>query len=399
MPGGEPGRYRWVVVGVATAANALAWAPRSSFALVYVAMLDAFAWGRGPTALGYSLSWVGFMVSGPVVGWLQDRWGARVVVALGGLVLGAGLALTGQVTTRPQYYLAFGLLGGAGIAGILIPSTTLVARWFVRARGTAMGVLSTGGSLATMAFYPLVAWLILALGWRGALVAFGGIVAAATAAVTLLYREPPAAAPDAPAAPATPGQAWTLPRALASPRLWAAFSMMVLGTIGFQIMATHQVAHAVDRGFRPATVVWVFAFGAGAMVIGNLAGGWLSDRVGRGGVFALGSLIAVAGIGCLAAVRGPGDVLLLVLYTASGVGLGMRIAQLAAIPADVFAGPSLGAILGVVQAGGGVGGAIGPFVGGWLFDLTGSYDLAFLTAALAIGGSAVAAWLAARPSR
>ena len=72
-------------------------------------------------------------------------------------------------------------------------------------------------------------------------------------------------------------------------------------------------------------------------------------------------------------------------------------AQLSAIPADVFAGPHLGTILGVVQAGGGLGGAIGPFLGGWLFDVTGSYGLAFLTAAGAVAGSGVAAWFAARP--
>src|SRR6185295_5424426 len=123
----------------------------------------------------------------------------------------------------------------------------------------------------------------------------------------------------------------------------------------------------------------------------------LSDRVGRGWVFALGSAIAVAGIACLALTRGPGDLLLLAMYTASGVGFGMRIAQLSAIPADVFSGRELGAILGVVQAGGGLGGAIGPVLGGWLFDVTGSYRLAFTAAAVAIAGSAVAAWLAARP--
>src|SRR5204862_130768 len=82
----------------------------------------------------------------------------------------------------------------------------------------------------------------------------------------------------------------------------------------------------------------------------------------------------------LAVVRGPNDVPLLLLYTMSGFGFGMRIAQLSAIPADVFAGPHLGAILGVVQAGGGLGGAVGPFVGGWLFDVTGSYRLAFMAA-------------------
>jgi MFS family permease len=174
--------------------------------------------------------------------------------------------------------------------------------------------------------------------------------------------------------------------------------MTALGVIGYQIMATHQVAHAVDRGFQQATVVWMFAFGAGCMMVGNLLGGWLSDTFGRGRVFVLGSIVAIVGIGCLAALRGPQDWWLLLVYTASGFGFGMRIAQLSTIPADVFAGPHLGAILGVVQAGGGLGGAIGPFVGGWLFDVTGSYGLAFLTACVAVAGSAVAAWFAARPA-
>ena len=163
--------------------------------------------------------------------------------------------------------------------------------------------------------------------------------------------------------------------------------MTALGVIGFQIMATHQVAHAVDRGFLQSTVVWLFALG-----------GWLSDRVGRGGVFVLGTVVAIAGIGCLALIRGPQDIVLLVVYTLSGFGFGMRIAQLSTIPADVFDGPHLGAILGVVQSGGGLGGAIGPFLGGWLFDVTGSYRLAFLAACVAVAGSAVAAWFAARPA-
>ena len=396
---------RWTVVGVSTGVNALAWGARSTFALFYVAMLEEFAWGRGPTALGYSLSWLGFVVFAPVAGWLSDRWGTRTVVTVGGVILGVALALTGQVTSLAQYYLCFGVLGAAGIAGMLIPSTTIVTRWFVRSRGTAMGVLSAGGPGSAVAFYPLNAWLIASLGWRMALVAFGGIVAAATISLALLYREPPANE-DRPAggvdtrrSPDTrvASEAWTLRRALRSIRLWAAFAMTALGVIGFQIMATHQVAHAVDRDFRQDMVVWLFAFGAGCMMAGNLLGGWLSDRVGRGWVFVLGTVVAILGIGCLALIRGPQDLVLLVLYTVSGFGFGMRIAQLSTIPADVFSGPNLGAILGVVQAGGGLGGAIGPFLGGWLFDVTGSYRLAFVAACVAIAGSAVAAWFAARP--
>jgi MFS family permease len=86
---------------------------------------------------------------------------------------------------------------------------------------------------------------------------------------------------------------------------------------------------------------------------------------------------------------------LLLLYAASGFGFGMRIALLAAIPAELFAGRHLGAILGAANGGGGLGGFIGPFLGGWLFDVSGSYGLAFSVAALAVAGSAVAAWIAA----
>jgi MFS family permease len=77
----------------------------------------------------------------------------------------------------------------------------------------------------------------------------------------------------------------------------------------------------------------------------------------------------------------------------------MRIAQLSGIPADVFSGPHLGTILGVVQGGGGLGGAVGPFLGGWLFDITGSYALAFAAAGMVVAGSAVAARLAVRPGK
>ena len=77
---GETGPERWIVVGVSTAVNALAWGARSTFALFYVAILAEFAWGRGPTALGYSLSWLGFVVFAPVAGWLSDRWGTRTAI-------------------------------------------------------------------------------------------------------------------------------------------------------------------------------------------------------------------------------------------------------------------------------------------------------------------------------
>ena len=85
-------RYGWVVVAVSAIVNSLAWSVRSTFAAFYVALLGEFAWRRGEAALGYSLSWLLLLVFSPLAGWLYDRWGARLLVPAGGLLLGAALA-------------------------------------------------------------------------------------------------------------------------------------------------------------------------------------------------------------------------------------------------------------------------------------------------------------------
>ena len=389
--------YGWVVVGVSATVNSLAWSVRSTFAVFYVALLGEFAWRRGEAAIGYSLSWLLLIVFSPLAGWLYDRWGARLLVPAGGLFLGLALTLTGGVTTLWQYYLAFGVLGGAGIACIQVPAASIVGRWFIRSRGAAMGIISAGASASAIVFYPVNTYLIATFGWRTALVIFGLLVAVVTIPIAgLLYREPSDSrvgpAPDR--SPAGTGD-WTLGLALRSMPFWAVFLMWGFGVIGYQIVTTHQVAHALDRGFGAATLGWVFGLGGACTVAGNVIGGVLSDRWGREWVFALGSIIGIAGIACLGLIAGPGDLLLLLGYVASGVGFGMRISLLAAIPTDLFAGRNLGVILGAAQGGGGLGGFIGPFLGGWLFDVTGSYQIAFAVAARAIGASAVAAWVAA----
>lgn len=383
------------MVGVSATVNSLAWSVRSTFAVFYVALLSEFAWRRGDAAVGYSLSWLLLVVFSPLAGWLYDRWGARFLVPLGGALLGAALALTGQVTTLAGYYLAFGVLGAAGIACIQMPAAAIVSRWFERSRGTAMGIISAGSSASAIIFYPLNTWLVVTLGWRAAFGVFGAIVALVTIPLAaFLYREPPAGR-ETPPAPASTAGEWTFAMALRSVPFWAVFAMWGFGVIGYQIVTTHQVAHAADRGFDPVTLGWVFGFGGVCTVAGNLLGGWLSDHWGREWVFTVGSAIGIAGIGALAWLDGPDDRVLLLGYAASGVGFGMRISLLAAIPSDLFAGRHLGVILGGAHAGGGLGGFIGPFLGGWLFDVSGNYQTAFAAAALAIALSAVSTWIAA----
>lgn len=395
----RPG-YRWIIVAVSASSNSLAWSVRTTFALFYVALLGEFGWPRGQAALGYSLSWFLLIVFSPLAGWLHDRLGARATVAAGGLLLGAGVLLTGRVHALWQYYLAFGVLGAAGIALIMMPTAAVTSGWFTTRRGSALGIISAGASASAFIFYPLNAWLIQTLGWRAAMGAYGVLIALAVAPAAALLSPPrlPGDPPrrDRAATTAPEGPEWTLAAALRTRQLWAAFAMWGFGVIGYQIMMTHQVAHALDRGFRPATVAWIFGLSGLFTTLGNLAGGALSDSWGRARVFGLGSLIAVAGIAAFAQLAGADDLPRLMIYAVAGFGFGMRISLLSAIPADLFRGPSFGAILGVINGGGGLGGLLGPSLGGYLFDRTGSYRVAFTVAALAIIASAVAAWMAAR---
>jgi OFA family oxalate/formate antiporter-like MFS transporter len=129
-------------------------------------------------------------------------------------------------------------------------------------------------------------------------------------------------------------------------------------------------------------------------------GGMLSDRWGRQIVFFAGSLLGVIAIAALATVRGPEDVWKLHLFAlALGIGFGARISLLSAIPADAFGGARFGLILGLLGAGSGLGGFIGPLLGGLLFDLSGSYVVAFSVAGGAVLLSGLAAWFARPPAR
>jgi MFS family permease len=408
---GRPRRifYGWVITGLSTLANTLAWSVRSTFALFYVALLQEFGWGRAATALGYSLSWLFLMLFSPVAGRLNDRFGPRVLVPVGAVLLATGLALTARAQTLWHYYLSFGLVVAAGIACMMMPAAAVISDWFVRSRGTAMGIISAGSSVSAFVFYPLNAWLIGTFGWRRALDVYGLIIVAGVAPLgAVLYRRHPADVgavphgtrspardPQAPAHPPSDGRELTLAMAVRTHQLWALFAMWGLGVIGYQIMTTHQVAHALAHGFDSRTIAWAFGLSGLATALGNLIGGFLSDRWTREWVFSLGSGIGVVGIWCFSALGGPHESALLSIYAAAGLGFGMRISLLTAIPADLFAGRHFGAILGFANGGGGLGGFIGPFLAGYLFDTTGNYQLAFAVSALAIIGSAIAVWVAA----
>ncbi|MBI3078875.1 MAG: MFS transporter [Deltaproteobacteria bacterium] len=370
--------YGWVIVGVSFLTLAVGGSTTASFSVYYVAILKEMGWSRADTALAFSLTMLVFALGGFPIGTLLDRFGPRRLLPAGALVLGVGLLLSSGVTRLWELYLFYGVLVGLGITLIgYIPTTVVISRWFERQRATALGVGGAGRSLGNLLLLPFYQGLIAELGWRSAYRLQAVLIAAVLIPLNLLLQRPPPQRPGPPASPA--GDEWTGPRAVRSVEFWLFTALGFLGGINISAVTMHQVAFLVDQGYGAylaATIAGVLSVTSSA---GNIAGGFLADRWGRRAIYSLGAVAAAGGVVVLLLIQRDPLPLLPALYAICyGLGFGMTGSVTTALHADVFGGRHFGAIFGLIQLGSGLGGVLGPWLAGWIFDHLGSYALAFL---------------------
>ncbi|MBO8141329.1 MAG: MFS transporter [Firmicutes bacterium] len=350
-----------------------------SFPLFYVSMLDDLGWSRAATAGVFSLSMLIIGSSGPLVGYGLQALGARRWLAAGVLALAAGLAATARIASGPGLYWTYGVLAAVGLAalGWSVHGAVLTS-WFRHHRGTVTAVAFSGQGLGAMAMAPVVQWLIQSLGWRGALMALSGLVAALIVPNVGLMRDPPRsqAAPE-PGQPATgPWQA--LKHALGTGAFWYGFSAFFFVALGMFSMVPHQAAFLVDSGFSPAVAATAVAAVGFLSFSGRLLFGWVSDRWGHVTSAAASSVLSALGAAAMLVMTFRPHGALVALYALCfGLGFGSRAPVLASLAAEKFSGPNFGVIFGAMTLGHGMGGSVGPWIAGWLFDVTGTYRWVF----------------------
>jgi len=396
--------YGWVVVGGAFLVLLVAYGAQYSFGVFFSALLEEFGWSRVSLAGAFSLYAFAYCMFGFPAGRLTDRWGPRRVIAVGGVFLGGALAGMALVTRLWQPYVLYGVVAALGMGTAYVPCNATVVKWFVRRRGLAVGIASSGASVGTFALPPLAQLLVDAVGWRAAYLVFGAGVFVLLNVIALAMRRDPESAglhPDgAPGAPPAGAGAtaasWPIGRAVRTSTFWILWAAFAATWIPVFIPLVHVVPFSRDLGFsRLEAASVVSALGVGA-VVGRLVMGAVSDRLGRRNTAAVAMALQALAFGGFLSVSS-----LLTLYATAflfGYSYGAVSTLFTAIVGDFFGREQAGALVGVLFAMAGSMGGVGPLLAGAVHDATGSYAPAF---GLAAGLNVVAAalLLTCRPPR
>jgi MFS family permease len=393
--------YGWVIVGGAFTVLFTAYGTQYSFGLFFAALLDEFGWSRASLAGAFSLYAFAYCVFGFPAGRLTDRWGPRPVIAAGAVFLATALAGMSQVRSLWQPYVLYGIVASLGMGTAYVPCNSTVVKWFVRRRGLAVGLATTGASLGTFALPPVAQALIGAVGWRQAYLIFAAAILVVLSLVALVMRRDPEALglhpdgdPEPPPREAAGGAAWPLGRAARTRTFWLLAATFTATWIPVFIPLVHLPRFARDLGFPAATGAWLMStLGLGA-VCGRLIMGALSDRFGRRRVVGTAMALQVVAFSGFATVRE-----LPALYATAflfGYSYGTISTLFTAIVGDFFGRASAGTLVGVLFAMAGSMGGWGPLVAGALYDATGRYTAAFVLAA-ALNGAAIVLLALCRP--
>jgi MFS family permease len=383
-------RYGWVVVG---AGALITWmAMGALLALpVFLAPISAdTGWSRGGIGFAMTLNFLTMGLSSAVWGGLSDRHGPRLILLAGVVLMGAGLALAGRVTSLLQFQAVYGLLIGVAAGSLMVPLMSTVTLWFDRHRALAVSLVSSGIGVAPMTVSPIAARLVVQYGWRTSeLILAVGVVLLLVPAALLIRR------PDHMPAASAAGGVGGAELKLAVRRALRSRPFIVLSLTFFACCATHAgpifhtISYAIGCGLPAMTAVTIYSVEGFAGLVGRLVFGVLGDKVGVKRMIVAGLVVQALAAGSYIFARGLGD-----FYGVAfvfGLAYGGVMPLYSALARDYFPPQIMGSVLGAMTLLSGLGMALGPALGGWIYDHFHAYTFMYLgSLAVGLGAAAIA---------
>lgn len=396
--------YAWMRLVVSLLLMTIGGSGMYSVTVVLPQIQAEFDVSRADASLPYTLTMVGFGLGGILMGRLSDRFGVMMPIVVGTLGLSGGFILAGLAGSLWQFILIQGLLIGLlGTAATFAPLVADTSQWFLRHRGIAIAICMSGNYVAGAIWPPIMQHFIASVGWRQMYIGVGVFCLLSMLPLALVYRKRPLSV-TAPAAgePATGDPAaGTANPALVEPQRIPRFVkelsrsdpnhplgmspgalqalLCVAGVACCVAMAmpqVHIIAYCGDLGFGAARGAEMLALMLGLGIVSRLVSGWLSDRIGGLRTLLLGSVLQ--GIALLMFLSSDGLVSLYVISALFGLFQGGIVPAYALIVREFFTPKEAGARVGTVLMATLFGMALGGWMSGAIFDLTGSYQAAFV---------------------
>ena len=399
------------ILAVSFVVMLLAYGVRHSFSVFFPFILEDYPWSRGGTAFMFSLHLMVYGICAPIAGSLTTNWPTKPLLIFGICVLGVAAAACAFATELWHFYLLFGVLAPIGLAcaGSPVLNPTIM-NWFHDRRGMALGLAQTGGGLSFV-FVFMMESIIVSTGWRSAYLFMGALTIVILLPIVIFgYTFSPehrnlkaigssdvklSDAPKKIKRSDSPVQ-WTPATGIRNPRIWLLFvsNMLFWGT-GCYLILAHQVKYAIDLDFSSTAAAATTGIFGICMVLGQ-ASSFISDYIGREKTVLIATGLTTTGTLILLSLN-PGASLISLYSFAALFGFGAGIFAVCVFvgTADIFSGRYFGLFGGIVTAGMGFGGAFGPWLGGLLFDASGSYQYSFIFSASSFVLSFICFYLAA----
>ena len=374
----SPSRHAWVLLGGAFLTFSVSASLMHAYTVFLLAFIEEFGWTRAESSLAYSVSQFMSGISSPAVGGLVDRLGSRRMVLIGGALLTIGLLASAFATSLWQVVFLYGFIMTLGSNSLgMVVFVPMISRHFIRSRGLAVSILQSANGFGRALSAPVSQIMISGLGWRTAYLWEAGFMAVLVIPLAAIFRRTEVDA-SRNGASTMPLRNWTLNEAMRTRSFWLLFLVYLLTGVGSFLVSLHQLAFAVDIGFDRQYAAWVLGMGAFFSLPGIIVTGMMSDYIGRelSAMFTYG--VSILGVVFALFIHTPDQHLLLWLHACFfGLTWGARGPAITAKAADLFPGPRLGSILGVISVGTGLGAGLGSWGAGWIFDVSGSYRTAF----------------------
>jgi MFS family permease len=378
--------YGWVIVGAGAVMGCVAIGALFSLAVFLQPMADATGWSRTGISTAMTLDFLAMGVAAFGWGALTDRFGPRIVVLSGAVLLGLGLVLASRATSLLEFQLIYGVLVGVAAGAVFAPMMVTVTGWFDRHRGLAVSLVSAGMGVAPMTVSPFAQWLISSYDWRTAQFAIGIMAWVLLVPAALLVRR----------APAEGGEGLTVGQGLRSPQF------IVLALTFFCCCAAHSgpifhtVSYALACGLPAMTAVTIYSVEGLAGLGGRIVFGLAGDRFGARRVVVVGLMVQALGAGSYYFTRDVAEFYAVAILF--GMAYGGVMPLYAMIAREYFPMRIMGTVFGAASMIASLGMALGPAAGGWVFDTFGGYGYLYI-GSFGIGLAAVAMALAFPQSR